>query len=123
MRASTWTSKTITGFAAKFNSFGTFKDIAKAQQATSSLKAPQHAWPLGTRMKSSMATTRATPLGFSGPTVPINGSATRDMRILGAKPVNEGKQVDMEFSDGSAYRSTEAHVGRCHQVDHESSLV
>ena len=52
--------------------------------------------------------------GFSSPTLPIPKTETDDMRILVAKPVNEGQQVDLEFSDGSAYRFHTAWIKDSH---------
>ena len=42
--------------------------------------------------------------GMSSSFMPPCVGATHGMRIVGATPVNEGKHVDMEFADGSAFR-------------------
>ncbi|CAK9085938.1 unnamed protein product [Durusdinium trenchii] len=45
---------------------------------------------------------------------PSSIGAARGMRIVVATPVNEGKQVDMEFADGSAYRFHTAWIKDSH---------
>jgi len=107
MRASNWT------LGSSIKGFKTLVDIAKHRRQFSVVSAPRfreglarvrhssHSWtsPSGLSMSGSMVS--AMSKGFRGP--PFVG-ATRGMRILVATPVNDGKQVDMEFDDGTAYR-------------------
>lgn len=44
------------------------------------------------------------------------------MRIVVATPVNEGKQVDMEFADGSAYRFLVEH-STAHTYKHIHRII
>ena len=115
MRASTWTlgsrfNEGIKGFKTfgdkGFNPFAKGRrplSVTSSQRSVSGClaKARHSSWPSrasGLSMRGSMVPGMS---GFRGP--PFVG-ATHGMRILVATPVNEGKQVDMEFADGTAYR-------------------
>ena len=107
MRATNWT------LSAKIKGFKPFVDIAKNRRQLSVTSSPRF-------LGEGLAKARYSPSWPSRPSGVVNGSmvsgmstsfrgppfigATRGVRILVATPVNEGKQVDMEFADGSAYR-------------------
>lgn len=132
MRASTWTlgsrfNEGIKGFKTfgeiqnkglkeKFNLFAKGRrpiSVTSSQRSVRGClaKARHSSWPSrasGLSMRGSMVPGMS---GFRGP--PFVG-ATRGMRILVATPVNEGKQVDMEFADGTAYRFHTAWIKDSH---------
>ena len=97
MRASTWARKTLTsGIIKSSRDIVSRRHFLVANSSTRFLsgtltKGPHHVWSQYAR-------------GMSSFRPPSCIGATRGMRIVGATPVNKGKQVDMEFADGSAYR-------------------
>ena len=123
MRASTWTlgsrfnegikgfktfgdklgDKGVKGLKEKFNPFAeSRRPLSTSQRSVSGcLAKARHSWPSRASSLSMRGSMVPGMSGFRGP--PFVG-ATRGMRILVATPVNEGKQVDMEFADGTAYR-------------------